>query len=300
MSNNVSASTINELFLQKLNSEDGLQKVAQEGSAFIRQKLREVSFARKIMNPQYVTKADLQRSVNHDGLVKIVDIEPDSKAMAVNFRGESDWNYVTGDRFEIPFYMISSEDFQKTEEELLAYDMPLTEVIEKNSVLDIQKIEDSKFITAAAAASTAASNDVTGGDDSGKISKTKLKTTFDKLDANSLRSETILMSSTTFNRLFLYDSTTVGDAVGSEMSVNGYTYSTLFGRKLVVTNKADLLGGASEKMYVFAGQDFLGQFNILNDVKFWIEKKKNIISWAAYESIGMGIGNQKAVASLAM
>ena len=281
MSNNVSASTINELFLQKLNSEDGLQKVAQEGSAFIRQKLREVSFARKIMNPQYVTKADLQRSVNHDGLVKIVDIEPDSKAMAVNFRGESDWNYVTGDRFEIPFYMISSEDFQKTEEELLAYDMPLTEVIEKNSVLDIQKIEDSKFITAAAAASTAASNDVTGGDDSGKISKTKLKTTFDKLDANSLRSETILMSSTTFNRLFLYDSTTVGDAVGSEMSVNGYTYSTLFGRKLVVTNKVDLLGGASEKMYVFAGQDFLGQFNILNDVKFWIEKKKNIISWAA-------------------
>ena len=300
MSNNVSASTINELFLQKLNSEDGLQKVAQEGSAFIRQKLREVSFARKIMNPQYVTKADLQRSVNHDGLVKIVDIEPDSKAMAVNFRGESDWNYVTGDRFEIPFYMISSEDFQKTEEELLAYDMPLTEVIEKNSVLDIQKIEDSKFITAAAAASTAASNDVTGGNDSGKISKTKLKDTFDKLDANSLRSETILMSSTTFNRLFLYDSTTVGDAVGSEMSVNGYTYSTLFGRKLVVSNKVDLLGGASEKMYVFAGQDFLGQFNILNDVKFWIEKKKNIISWAAYESIGMGIGNQKAVASLAM
>lgn len=301
MSNNVSASTINELFLQKLNSEDGLQKVAQEGSAFIRQKLREVSFARKIMNPQYVTKADLQRSVNHDGLVKIVDIEPDSKAMAVNFRGESDWNYVTGDRFEIPFYMISSEDFQKTEEELLAYDMPLTEVIEKNSVLDIQKIEDSKFITAAAAASTAASNDVTGGNDSGKIKKSKLKDTFDKLDSNSLRSETILMSSTTFNRLFLYDSTTVGDAVGSEMSVNGYTYSTLFGRKLVVSNKADLLtSGSDEKMYVFAGQDFLGQFNILNDVKFWIEKKKNIISWAAYESIGMGIGNQKACASLLM
>ena len=166
MSNNISASTINELFLQKLNSPDGLEKVAQEGSAFIRQKLREVSFARKVINPQYVTKADLQRSVNHDGLVKIVDIEPDSKAMAVNFRGEADWSYVTGDRFEIPFYMISSEDFQKTEEELLAYDMPLTEVIEKNSVLDIQKIEDQKFISAADAAVTATSNGVVSGADS--------------------------------------------------------------------------------------------------------------------------------------
>jgi len=302
MSNNISASTINELFLQKLNSPEGLEKVAQEGSAFIRQKLREVSFARKIMNPQYVTKADLQRSVNHDGLVKIVDIEPDSKAMAINFRGDSDWNYVTGDRFEIPFYMISSEDFQKTEEELLAYDMPLTEVIEKNSVLDIQKVEDSKFITAASAASTAASNDVTIGSPgtSGEISKAKMKDMFDKLDGQNLRAETILMSSTTFNRLFLYSATTVGDAVGSEVSVNGYTYSTLFGRKLVVSNKADLLGGtgATEKIYCFAGQDFLGQFNVLNDVKFWIEKKKNIVSWAAYESIGMGIGNQKACASL--
>jgi len=83
----ISASTVNELFVQKLNTPEGIDKVAQEGSAFIRSKLREVSFARKIINPQYVTKADLQRSVNHDGLVKIIDIEPDSKAMVVNLRG---------------------------------------------------------------------------------------------------------------------------------------------------------------------------------------------------------------------
>ena len=48
---NISASTINELFVQKLNSPEGLTKVAQEGSAFIRSKLREVSFARKIIQP---------------------------------------------------------------------------------------------------------------------------------------------------------------------------------------------------------------------------------------------------------
>ena len=111
--NNISAATINELFISKLNTPEGMEKVAQEGSAFIRQKLREVSFARKIINPQYVTKADLQRSINHDGLVKIVDIEPDSKAMIVNFRGNPDFRYVVGDRFEIPFFMVSSEEFQK-------------------------------------------------------------------------------------------------------------------------------------------------------------------------------------------
>lgn len=294
----LSASTINELFIQKLDSPDGLQKVAMEGSAFIRQKLREVSFARKVIQPQYVTKADLTRSVNHDGLVKIVDIEPDSKAMTVNFRGEPDWNYIEGPRFEIPFYMISSEDFQKTEEELLAYEMPLTEVIEKNSVLDIQKIEDTSFLAQVDAAITTESSVVTGSyGTSGIIEKADFKRLFDVLDGNELRTEIILMDTMMFNRLFLYDATTVGDAVGSETHVNGYSYSTLFGRRLIVSNKVSLL---RDKIYGFTAQEFMGQFLILNDVKFWIEKKKNIISFAAYESIGLGIGNTKSCAKLTL
>ena len=140
MSYNVAA--MNELFVQNLETSEGQEKIAAEGSAFIRKKLREVSFARKIIQPEYVTKADLQRSVQHDGLTKIVDIEPDSKAMTVNFRGDADYNYIEGERYEINFNMVSSENFQKTEEELLAYEMPLTQVIEQNSLLDIQKTEE--------------------------------------------------------------------------------------------------------------------------------------------------------------
>ena len=305
---NISAATINELFISKLNTPEGMEKVAQEGSAFIRQKLREVSFARKIINPQYVTKADLQRSINHDGLVKIVDIEPDSKAMVVNFRGNPDFRYVVGDRFEIPFFMVSSEEFQKTEEELLAYEMPLTEVIERNSVLDIQRIEDENFIDTIDAALTSEGTNTTvsgvyadGASETGSIPKDKIKSLFDLLDGNELRADTLLMDSTMFNRLFLYDATTVGDAVGSEMHVNGYSYATLFGRKLVVSNKKKKQDGTdllNNKIYAFTSQDFLGQFLVLNDTKFFIEKRKNIITFAAYETIGVGIGNTKSCAVL--
>ena len=298
---NLSSSTMNELFVQKLNSPDGLEKVAQEGSAFIRTKLREISFARKVINPMYVSRADLQRSVQHDGLVKIVDIEPDSKAMTVNFRGEPDWNYIEGERFEIPFFMVSSEDFQKTEEELLAYDMPLTQVIERNSVLDIQKIEDTHFLSVIDAAIATEGSAVTGTYESsgevGAIKKSDFKALFDVLDGNELRTEILLMDTKMFNRLFLWDATTVGDAVGSETAVNGYSYATLFGRKLIVSNKVSLL---DNKIYSFTAQDFLGQFCVLNDVKFWIEKKKNIISFAAYESIGIGIGNTAACAKITL
>jgi len=304
---NISASTINELFIQKLNSPEGLKKVAQEGSAFIRQKLREVSFARKIVQPEYVTKMDLQRSVNHDGMVKIVDIEPDSKAMIVNFRGNPTTNYVVGERYEIPFFFVSSEDFQKTEEELLAYDMPLTEVIEKNSVLDIHEAEDKSFISQVDAAialevangnqTAITGNYVSSGTEIGSVQKNDFKRLFDTLDGNKLRAEVILMDTTMFNRLFLYNASTVGDAVGSETHVNGFSYSNLFGKRLVVSNKTNLL---ANKIYAFTAQEFFGNFYILNDTKFWIEKKKNIITWAAYETIGMGIGNTKACAKLTL
>lgn len=294
---NISASTINELFVQKLNSPEGLTKVAQEGSAFIRSKLREVSFARKIIQPEYVTKADLQRSINHDGLVKIVDIEPDSKAAVVNFRGAPDTNYLQGERYEIPFYMISSDDFQKTEEELLAYEMPLTEVIERNSVKDIQKIEDTQFLSTVEANLLAANKSDSVALSGSAFNKSSFETLFNYLDGSELRAETLLMSSVMFNKLFMWDATTVGDAVGSEVSVNGYSYSTLFGRKLVVSNKVSLLRSSAgkDRIYAFTGQEFLGNFFVLNDTKFFIEKKKNIINFSAYETLGMGIGNTKSM-----
>lgn len=291
-----SADTINELFLQKLDSKEGLDKVAQTGSAFIRQKLREVSFARKVINPVYVTQADLQRSVKHDGLVKIVDIEPDSKASVINFRGKPDTDYIAGERYEIPFFAVSSDDFQKTEEELLAYEMPLTEVIEKNSVKDIQAAEDKAFIDKCDAILGTNGQTISESLDSSSIKKSSFVALFDILDGQKLKTDTLLMNSKTYNKLLLYPATTAGDTFGTEVLVNGYTYSTLFGKKLVVTNKTDIVG--DNKVYAFTAQEYFGNFFILNDTKFWIQKQKNIVSWAAYETIGMGIGNVNAVARM--
>ena len=265
----LSTNTINELFLQKLDSKEGIDKVAQSGSAFIRQKIREVSFARKIVNPEYVTKVDCQRSIQHEGLVKIVDIEPDSHATIINFRGEPDTTYIAGERYEIPFFAVASDDFQKTEEELLAYEMPLTDVIEKNSIKDIQKQEDTawvaKYNAAIARDPANQSSEISLDGTTGEIKKTSWVTLFDMLDGNELKADVMLMNSTTFNKLLLPAATSVGDQVGSETTINGYTYATIFGRKLVVTNKTSLVG---DVIYAFAPQEYLGNFYILNDLKF--------------------------------
>lgn len=294
---NVSPKVVNELFLQKIASPEGIAAFENTASSFVRTKLREVSFARKILPPQYVTKADLHPSVNHDGVVKIVDIEPDSKAMALNFRGDATYKYVEGDRYEIPFFTVSSENYQKTEEELLAYNMPITEVIEKNSVLDIHKQEDTTFLAAVNGGMPSA-NAITGSfDTDGTIKKIDIKRLYDLLDGQELLAQTVLMNSTMYNRLMLYNATTVGDEMATQVVINGFTYGKLFGKNLVVSNKVSLIGNV---VYAFTAPEFLGEFDVLNDIKFWLKKEKNLVTFANYESIGIGIGNVKSMAKITL
>lgn len=299
---NLNPRTVNELFVQKLDTEH--EKVAAETAAFIRSKLREVAFSRKIINPQYVTKADLQRSVNHDQLVKIIDIEPDSSAMMINLRGNPDVRYVEGKRAEMQFFNISSEEFQKTEEELLAYEMPITEVIERNSIKDIQKIEDTAFITGVNAAITASSKSTTyTPTTSGTIEIGAFVKLFNLLEGSStgvnpLKTDLVLMNLADFNKFLALPATTIGSGVAGEQYINGYKYDTLLGKKLVVTNKGDLV--PEKTIYAFTSQEFLGKFFILNDTKFWVEKKRNLIKWSAYETISQGILNNLSCAKLTL
>lgn len=289
---------INDIFLRKLDSEEGMNKIAMDGASFIREKLREVSFARQILPPMYVTQADLQVSTNHDGVVKIVELEPDSKAMEVNFRGKPTTNYIEGKRVELKFGTVSSEEFQKTEEELLAYRMPLTQVIEQNSVLDIQKIEDTAFLRQVDAAIALEGGPVSGTYTNGEVPEQKLEELFNTIDGRQLQSEVLLMDTKMYNRLIVNNNTsgTFGDGeYKGRIAVEGYKYNTLFGRRIIVSNKTDLL---DNKIYAFTAPQFMGEFCILNDTKFDIEKKRNVITFSAYESIGMIIANTKSVARL--
>lgn len=143
---NVPSEVLNELFVSKLDTEAGKEKIAALGGDYIRDRLREESFARKILPPKTVSRSDLQVSVKHDTLVKIVEVEPQSRAMSMSFRGQPRVTYYTGSRFEVPFHTVGSERYEQTEQELMAYTMPITEIIKRNIVNDIQEIEDRVFL----------------------------------------------------------------------------------------------------------------------------------------------------------
>lgn len=323
------ARMMNELFTAKLGSQEGKEKLAEYGGTYIRDRLREVSFARKVIPPEQVTRADCQRSENHDTLVKIIDIEPRTRAMSLTFRGQPTARFITGRRASVGFFTISSEMIQKTEQELLAYEMPVTKIIEENSVKDLQEIEDREFTVHIEAAVQALQLEANGGVPT-PLNSTQLQTSgvvefsvrkgelartattadstlrplqrpdlvglFKMLDGNRLKSERILITEPDYDDILQWTVEDMGDKLASETAVEGWKYNTLLGKAYIRTIKTDILRPGN--VYVFTKPEFFGKFYVLNNTKFYIDKIANLISFQAWEDIGMAVINIAAVRKL--
>ena len=288
------SSSFNNLFIERLDTPEGMQKTAAAGSAFVRAVMREVAFSRRILPPESVTRADCTRSTTHDTLIKIVDIEPDSKAFAVNFRGEAEEKYIQGKRYALPFFKIESQKFSKTEGELLAYDYPITKVIEENSIKDIQAVEDEKFIEHAEAAVNITGKRIVSADTA--VDRKNLTSMFKMITADRLSVGVVLMNNVDFDDWQVQDASEVGSPLASETTVNGYKYDSILKRKLVVTNKSDIV--APGELWAFTEPAYLGNFFILNDTKFWIKKEADMIIFKSWEYIAEGFGNIRSIAKL--
>jgi hypothetical protein len=320
---------LNELFTQKLATAEGKEKITEYGGSYVRDRLREVSFVRKILPPEQVTRADCRPSVYHDTLVKIVEVEPRSRAMSISFRGQPSARFIRGPRAEIGFFTISSEMFQKTEQELLAYEMPITKVIEENSVKDIQEIEDREFLIHTEAACQALQTEANGGVSTslssvtiglgtvveysiikGELARTAtaadatprplqrpdVVNLFKINDSRRLRTERILLTEPDYDDILQWTVEDFGDRVQSETTVDGYKYNTLLGRAYIRTIKTDILRRGN--VYAFTKPEFFGKFYVLNNTKFYIDKVANTITFQAWEDIGMGIINISACSKL--
>ncbi|RLA62731.1 MAG: hypothetical protein DRQ88_13295 [Epsilonproteobacteria bacterium] len=292
MFDGMDASTFNNLFIERLDSPEGIQKTAAAGSAFVRAVMREVAFSRRILPPESVTRADCQRSTDHDTLTKIVDIEPNSKAFAINFRGEAEDNYIQGKRYALPFFKIESQKFQKSEGELLAYDYPITKVIEENSIKDLQAVEDSKFIEYAESAIAITGKSIASAATS--IDRAELTRLFKMIDYDKLSVGCILMNTVDYDDWLVQPSTEIGSPLASEITVSGYKYESILKRKLIVTNKSEIVPAG--EIWAFTEPAYLGNFFILNDTKFWIKKEADMVIWKTWEYIAEGFGNIKSIA----
>jgi len=348
MSEAFNVEQFNALFGQAVEAGgEALTKLGQASGLYIQQKLRENAFCRKIIPPKVVTEKECQRRVADEGLEYIDDLEPDSIAMHINWRGEPEKTYLQAPRYAIRLHTISSDKIVKSEQELRSYRMPLTKVLEQNIAKDIQEQEDVTFMKHVKSGLFLASRYrynslvdqgiVTGGTATknfgtsaefmrylfqkdkgtgawGAIPSTNLNRS-DAIYSNIILSDeddwnrvvlkdlvkipaareqkarTFLIHEITWTDVVAWSLTEAGLEITSEIVRDGYKYTTVGGYTFVTTIRDNNKLVEPGVIYVFPAPEFLGRILVLENTKFYIDKRGRFIEMEAWEDIGAGFGN---------
>ena len=291
----VSAQFINSNFVRKLD--DGRTKEAEaEGTAFIRQKLRQESFAREVIEPVMLADDEIDRDENTDQPKKIVEKEPDSVATFVPFNGTGPRTWFKGPRFAVYFGKTESQRFTKSKFELMSYQNDIRKILSDNSVKDMADQEDTKF--------TGTVNDILALNPSqvlspGAFSSAAFKAGFQNLVNRRQPIGKILMTKSLYYEALDLPATSVGNDVASRHYDLGVeAEEKLWGIPVISTIKKEIVddpaGVIRRSAYIFAPQNYLGCFFLLQDATLYIKQEADIIEFWSYAAPGIGIGNTLA------
>ena len=280
----VNVQFLNQSFLDKIDQ--GMTKEAGVAmSAFVRQKLREDGFARKVLQPIAVTAAELDRQTTEEPTI-IVEKEPDSTAANLPFLGRAEIRYWKTSRYPVTFQKITSAEFKKSKFELATYRTDIRTVLQENSVKDLQEQEDIGFYNNILSVANTNSNVFTVA---GGFTKTNLLAGVKNLLTKRLPVGCILMTQSMYNDLLSFPSTDIGSPAASELFRGQVTLDNFFGYKIITTNKTNVL--PTNQAIVFAPEAYLGQFYALQDATVFLKAEMDIIQFSTYEAVGIGLGN---------
>lgn len=293
----VSAQFINSNFVRKV--EDGRTKEAEaEGTAFIRQKLRQESFAREVIEPVMLADDEIDRDEDTDQPKKIVEKEPDSVATFVPFHGSAPRTFFRGKRFAVYFGKTESQRFTKNKFELMTYQNDIRKILSDNSVKDMSDQEDLKFLDTINA--IIALNLAQQRTNAASFTSSAFKTAFQKLVDRRQPIGKILMTKSLYYEALDLPATSVGNDVASRHYDLGIeAEEKLWGIPVVSTIKKeivdDVAGSTRRSAYVFAPQNYLGVFFLLQDATLYIKQEADMIEFWSYAAPGIGIGNTLAM-----
>jgi hypothetical protein len=294
----------NASFLSKVSSDNpALVKEAADGvNDYTRVKMREEGFLRKILPPITITSDQIDRSVETDKPVKIVDMEPDSPAaMMVPFATNPSNRYLKAPRYRVAFARIQTRQYAKDVDELHTYHMDLRQIISDNAIKDMLAEEDSKWIKAitnvlvAPEATVPETGAVQWKTLVGGITRDNLAESL-KIQPRTfarLESKTGLINHISVKDLLKFTRDVAGGDVSQDMFLNGFSEQKIMGVNWIVTIKQDLV--PEDTIFYFTEPQALGKFYILEDATMFLEKRAWMIQFFAYECIGASIGNVAGV-----
>lgn len=286
-----SAQFVNSNFVKKI--EDGrIKEAATEGSAFIREFVRQESFAREILTPVLLQDDEIDRDENTDEPKKIIEKEPKSVATFVQFQGAGPRTWFKGPRYSVFFGKVESQHFTKSKFQLMTYQNDIRKLLSDNSVKDMADQEDQKFMDTinTLVALNTAEQQVSAG----AFSSTQFKLGLQKMTGRKRPIGKMLMSKTLYYESLDLTANNVGMAVASRHYDEGVeSEEKLWGVPVVTTIKENIVG--AKNAYIFAPENYLGNFFLLQDATLYIKQEADLITFWTYAAPGIGIGNRLSV-----
>jgi hypothetical protein len=296
---------LSQTIFEKLASRDStLEKQAVDAvNDFTRTKMREDGFYRRIMPPIPLSNDDLDRQVDTDKPVKIVDKEPDSPAaISIPFATLPTNLYIRGDRYRVTFDRIVTPKFTKDVDELRTWHMDIRQILSDNAIKDMLAEEDGKFISAVNTALVGAGTTVpTSGviqykQLSGGVTRSNLWDSFKIMPGtpSNLEVHSVLLNNITIKEVAKLNRNDMGGDLSEEIMRNGWTYSEFMGVQWIITIKKGLVPTGT--MYHFADPKFIGKSYLIEDTTMYIRREAYFIEFFAYETLGGTIGHTSGLA----
>jgi hypothetical protein len=290
----VSAQFVNSNFVKKI--EDGrIKEAAAEGSAFIREFVRQESYAREILTPVLLQDDEIDRDENTDEPKKIVEKEPKSVATFVQFQGAGPRTWFKGPRYSVFFGKTESQHFTKSKFQLMTYQNDIRKMLSDNSVKDMADQEDSKWqqtVDALIAANPLEQNVNAGG-----FNSTAFKSGFQKMVGRRRPIGKMTMTKGLYYEALDLVATSVGNDVASRHYDDGVeNEEKLWGFPVITTIKSTIHD--PKKAYIYSPENYLGNFFLLQDATLYIKQEADTITFWTYAAPGIGIGNRLSIQSI--
>lgn len=297
---NLMASQLWDVFSGK--SASGMEKVAALTEDFLRDRIRETSVLNRAIPPVVLTEAQIERNTTNDWPLKRVELEPDSKAFTLGFRGKGSAQFMEGRKYEVYFTKIETEHFKKTREELMTMRYPVMDVVNNNFVLDMQEQLDKLFQARLLASSTASSNTF-GATGSVKANfKDAVIAGVRTILGKRRRTARLIMTESTWLNLAKLEPDKIGYENVGRIALNGVAGEKSFLGYEVITsiNNNETAGSVwkDDEIYAITSPEFLGSNFILGDVQQEMKREGNMLEWWAWADQGMEIGNVASCARI--
>ena len=236
------------------------------------------------------------------GPLKRVEIEPDSKAFTLGFRGKGSANFMEGRKYEVYFTKIETQHFKKTREELMTMRYPLMDVVNNNFVLDMQEQLDALFKIRLDASVAASGN--TSAATAGAVKdnfKNAVITAVRQVLGKRRRVARLIMTESTWLDLAKLEPDKIGYENVGRIALNGVAAEKTFLGYEVITSINSTTANSvwpDDSIYAIAMPEFLGSNFILGDVQQEMKREANILEWYSWADQGTEIGNVASVAKV--